>query len=150
MLANGGFFFVNLFSMLHPTGWALTTPAELQAYGWTILDLWVVPLITAIYAMLTHAQPFWADVHTLVATWLGSTAAASVDGKVPLIEPVDSQTARAACATILMVLFATRTVRNFGGEYLERTSGGKQKVKRDSALPSILCVGTLLSNCLFR
>ncbi|THG92943.1 hypothetical protein EW145_g8527, partial [Phellinidium pouzarii] len=66
--ANGGFFLVNLFSMLRPTGWALATPAELRAYGWTTIDIWCAPAITALYALLTHAQPFWAELHAMLAT----------------------------------------------------------------------------------
>ncbi|KAH7072323.1 hypothetical protein BKA62DRAFT_778722 [Auriculariales sp. MPI-PUGE-AT-0066] len=57
LLANGGFFFVNLFSMLNPSGFALATPTELQQYGWTTLDLWVAPIVTGLHALAS--QPFW-------------------------------------------------------------------------------------------
>ncbi|KAH8114165.1 hypothetical protein DFH11DRAFT_252848 [Phellopilus nigrolimitatus] len=126
--ANGGFFFVNLFSMLQPTGWALTTPAELQAYGWTTADLWCAPVTTALYALLTHAQPFWADLHALFAA-----QAAPFWEKAPLMgdaEALSSETARAACAVFLAGLFATRTVRNFGGPFLKELRGEKKKVIR--------------------
>ncbi|KAI5117117.1 hypothetical protein M0805_003669 [Coniferiporia weirii] len=118
---NGGFFFVNLFSMMHPTGWALTTPAELRAYGWTTIDIWCAPAITGLYALLTHAQPVWADVHALLVS-------PEKDGSGA--EPVDADTARAACAILLASLFVTRSVRNFGGSFLREIRGDKKRVIR--------------------
>lgn len=184
--ANGGFFFVNLFSMLSPTGYTLRTPAELGAYGWTTVDLWCAPLVTGLYALLTHAQPAWAAAHAVLVEFTSGSGAGSgsvgVDGKDEgagidlgevskavvastldagvLVEasieaeslaaatatptafsgtpdaaesrngygydkgllttftanadPVDAQTARAACAVLLAALFAMRTLRNFG------------------------------------
>ncbi|KAI6037002.1 hypothetical protein BKA83DRAFT_4170620 [Pisolithus microcarpus] len=111
VLANGGFFLVNLFSLLHPTPLAVSTPPELLPYGWTTTDLWCAPLITAIYATLTHAQPFWADVHAVLVGLLGG--AVDADGLTKL-EPLDAETARAACALVLTGLFVTRTTRTFG------------------------------------
>jgi len=105
--ANGGFFITNLFSVLNPTPMAVQTPPELQAYGWTTVDLWCAPAVTGLYAFLTHAQPFWADLHTLCVGLLGDTTA----GK---IEPVDQEVARAICALILSGLFVSRTTVNFG------------------------------------
>lgn len=46
------------------------TPPELQAYGWMTVDLWCAPLVTGLYAFLTHAQPFWGDLHCLIVEWL--------------------------------------------------------------------------------
>ena len=60
-----------MFSFLHPTVLTLTTPAELRPYGWTTTDIWCAPLVTALYALLTHAQPFWADLHVLIIELLG-------------------------------------------------------------------------------
>lgn len=97
----------NLVSFLHPTPLTLTTPAELQPYGWTTTDLWSAPLVTGIYATLTHAQPFWADLHAVLAGALGGTGADK-------IAPLDPETARSACALVLAVLFASRTARKFG------------------------------------
>ncbi|KAF8831824.1 hypothetical protein HHX47_DHR1001072 [Lentinula edodes] len=114
--ANGGFFLTNLFSFMNPTPLALQTPPELQAYGWTTADLWCAPLVTGIYALLTHAQPFWAESHTLVTELLGM----SVQGKP--VEPVDPETARAFCALILACLFSGRTVKNFTN-YFNRPVG---------------------------
>ncbi|KAJ3570121.1 hypothetical protein NP233_g4612 [Leucocoprinus birnbaumii] len=105
--ANGGFFLVNLFSILEPTSMAVQTPPELRAYGWTTTDLWCAPAITGLYAFMTHAQPFWADLHALLVQMLGGAAA----GKA--VEPVDPEVARAICAMILSGLFTTRTVVNF-------------------------------------
>ncbi|EJD06260.1 uncharacterized protein FOMMEDRAFT_119826 [Fomitiporia mediterranea MF3/22] len=129
--ANGGFFFVNLFSMLHPTGWALATPAELQAYGWTTVDLWCAPVTTVIYALLTHAQPFWAELHDLLIQFAGSEAQ-DAEKTSPLHrgEALDAETARAACAIFLTILFTTRTVRNMGGSFMKELRGEKKRVIR--------------------
>ncbi|KLO15445.1 hypothetical protein SCHPADRAFT_938684 [Schizopora paradoxa] len=144
VIANGGFFFVNLLSMLQPTGFALATPAELRALGWTTTDLWCAPLTTALYALLTHAQPFWADLHALLlsfcvassssSSFASSVGAGGVGGteKPPLVaaEALEPETARAACAVFLATLFVTRTVRNFGGAYMKELRGEKKKVMR--------------------
>jgi len=103
--ANGGFFITNLFSLLHPTSMAVQTPPELQAYGWTTVDLWCAPVVTGFYAFLTHAQPSWADLHALIVEFLGGAGKA--------VEPVDPETARVICALVLSGLFTSRTVVNF-------------------------------------
>jgi hypothetical protein len=109
LTANGGFFLANAFSMFAPHGIRLQTPPELLPYGWTTTDLWAAPLVTGIYALLTHAQPFWADLHGVLSGALGG---ATEDG---VVKPLDSETARAACAMILAGMFATRATKNFGG-----------------------------------
>jgi hypothetical protein len=123
-MANGGFFLANLLSCLHPTPLTLTTPAELLPYGWTAADLWCAPLMTGIYALLTHAQPFWGELHDIIATVLGANAhACEMNGEklgggcvVERVEKVDEDSARAICALILCGLFVGRTVKNFSGE----------------------------------
>lgn len=95
-----------MFSFLEPTPLTLTTPDELKPYGWTTTDIWSAPLITGLYALLTHAQPFWAEFHNVISTALGGAG-----GKVG---PMDPESARALCALILAVLFSTRTAKNFG------------------------------------
>ncbi|KAF8655805.1 hypothetical protein AX16_002890 [Volvariella volvacea WC 439] len=109
MVANGGFFFVNTLNLLGPTTWTVQTPPELRAYGWTTADLWCAPAATALYSLLTHAQPFWAELHLVIVQILGG--ATGVKG----IEPVDPEVARALCALLLSGLFFGRTVKNFGG-----------------------------------
>ncbi|CAA7265301.1 unnamed protein product [Cyclocybe aegerita] len=108
IIANGGFFVTNLFNFLGPASLSVQTPPELQAYGWTTADLWAAPTITALYALLTHAQPFWAELHTVLEQILGG--ASSVDP----IKPLDPETARAVCTLLLSGLFVGRTVKNFG------------------------------------
>lgn len=108
MIANGGFFFTNLFSFLHPTPLTLTTPPELRPYGWATTDLWCAPLITGLYALLTHAQPFWADLHAVVVGLIGGGG----ETELKSVEAVDASVARTVCAVILATLFATRTVKN--------------------------------------
>ena len=124
MTANTGFLLVNAFSFLQPYALTLTTPPELGPYGWTTTDLWVAPGITALYALLTHAQPFWADAHGVLLGWLG---AAGGEGLKPA--PVDTETARALCAAVLAALFSARTVKNFGGAYLGAGKPEEEKVE---------------------
>jgi hypothetical protein len=107
-VANGGFFFTNLFSFLQPTSLSLTTPPELQPYGWTTTDLWCAPTITGLYALMTHAQPFWAELHSILSEVLGTTSLGEP------VKPLDPETARAVCALILSGLFVTRAGKNFG------------------------------------
>ena len=134
---------MNLFSMLHPTGWSVATPAELRAYGWTTVDLWCAPVTTAIYALLTHAQPFWAELHALLLSWSAPYlpmeyrssywVSSDLDEKARLVaQAIDPETARAACAVFLTTLFVTRTVRNFGGQYLKELRGERRRVIRAS------------------
>ncbi|KAG2040224.1 hypothetical protein BDR03DRAFT_915831 [Suillus americanus] len=104
VITNGGFFITNMFSFMEPTPLTLTTPDELKPYGWTATDIWSAPLITGLYALLTHAQPFWAEFHGVISTAFGG-------GKV---DPMDPESARALCALILAVLFSTRAAKNFG------------------------------------
>ncbi|KAF9557185.1 hypothetical protein CPC08DRAFT_736847 [Agrocybe pediades] len=108
VIANGGFFMVNLFSFLNPTPLSVQTPPELQPYGWTTLDIWAAPVITGLYALLTHAQPFWADLHAVLAGVLGSASFGEP------VKPLDPESARVVCALILSALFAGRTAKNFG------------------------------------
>jgi len=108
-IANGGFFMTNMLSILSPTPLALKTPPELQAYGWTTADLWCAPAVTGLYAFLTHAQPFWADLHTALIELLGGAASAKGGS-----QPLDPDVARAVCALLLSGLFFGRTVKNFG------------------------------------
>ena len=105
--ANAGFFILNLTNFLHPTPLSLTTPSELLPYGWTAVDLWCAPLVTGIYSLLTHAQPFWGTAHAAIFGWLGSGGEE--------LAPVDYETARAACTVVLMALFSARAVGNYGG-----------------------------------
>ncbi|TFK34866.1 hypothetical protein BDQ12DRAFT_635800 [Crucibulum laeve] len=106
--ANGGFFLTNLFSFLNPTPLSVQTPPEIQAYGWTTADLWCAPAITGLYALLTHAQPFWADVHSVIVQLLGGSQLEKG------VEAIDPEVARAVCALLLSTLFAGRTAKNFG------------------------------------
>ncbi|KAJ6531286.1 hypothetical protein B0H19DRAFT_1191073 [Mycena capillaripes] len=123
--ANGGFFLTNLLSFLNPTPIALQTPPELEPYGWTATDLWCAPLVTGIYALLTHAQPFWADLHTVLSGMLGAGA---INTKTGVVEALDPHTARAVCVVILTTLFVGRTVKNFAPEVWNGPAGAiKQK-----------------------
>jgi hypothetical protein len=105
-VANGGFFLTNLFSFFSPVALSVQTPPELQAYGWSTTDLWCAPLVTGLYALLTHSQPFWADTHDLVAGLLGASHQP--------VKPLDPELARAVCVLILSSLFVGRTVKTFG------------------------------------
>ncbi|KZV81587.1 hypothetical protein EXIGLDRAFT_755501 [Exidia glandulosa HHB12029] len=117
LLANGGFFFVNLFSMLSPHGFSLATPAELQTFGWTTLDLWVAPITTAFFALYTQpaSQPFWSQLHYYLSPYLSSLDETLRPKGVPNCEMI-----RAACAFGLSVAFSIRAMKNFYPEYSQR------------------------------
>lgn len=115
-----------MLSFLHPTPLALQTPPELQPYGWTTTDLWCAPLITGLYALLTHAQPFWAEAHVFIINLMGG----SVDfgrGHEKEVAPVDPEVARAVCAAVLSILFAARTVKNFSGPTMPSLEGAREQ-----------------------
>jgi len=124
--ANGGFFFTNLFSFLQPYALTFTTPSELLPYGWTTTDIWAAPLVTGLYALLTHAQPFWADVHSAAVRAVGVSTAEKV-------APVDPEVARALCAALLAGMFVTRTWKTYGPAAVKaagvQPSGEKVKVQ---------------------
>ena len=71
-------------------------------------ELWCIPVATALYATLTHAQPFWVDVHTMLGALAGGEYAAETK-----LEPLDAETARAACALVLAKLFVMRAAKTF-------------------------------------
>ena len=115
---------MNSMSFLQPYALALTTPAEMLPWGWTTTDLWAAPFITGLYALLTHAQPFWADAHAVTLGWLGNSAS-----EVAKVQPVAAEYARALCAVVLMGLFSKRTVQNFSKSQVQRVEGPKTKVQ---------------------
>ncbi|KAF8316548.1 hypothetical protein DL93DRAFT_2077772 [Clavulina sp. PMI_390] len=150
VLGNGGFFFVNVFGMLSPSGWAVSTPPELGPYGWTTTDLWVAPAMSALYATLTHLQPFWLDVQRTIFAFLGEAYSPPFlhhlgDGAKDaffvmgegVMQPVDPVIARSVCALIMMGLFGSRAVKNFWGVSVERkvaSSAGKPKAVAGNAV----------------
>ncbi|KAH9063792.1 hypothetical protein EDB83DRAFT_2383135 [Lactarius deliciosus] len=104
IMPNGGPFFANLLSLLRPT------PMQHQ-------------LVTGLYATLTHAQPFFAHLHVLLFSFLSplglaylSDASTKRDGSSTQKEvaPLDTHTARAACAIVLCALHVNRAVRTYG------------------------------------
>ena len=128
--------------MLHPHGWSLTTPAELMPYGWTTVDLWAAPLVTGLFAFLTHAQPFWARLHL---TTLGFSRPADINSlEVDPWNPWSVEDARALGALILWALFAIRTINNFG------ITWWKAKPKKKEVMRSSECfvrIVICLSRC---
>ena len=116
---------LNFFSFLQPYSLSVSTPPELLPYGWTTTDIWCVPLVTGLYSLLTHAQPFWAELHYVMVGWLGSGSLAE-DGTTK-VSPVDPETARAACAVLLAGLFGHRTWKTFGA--VQHVASGKSKAK---------------------
>jgi len=112
LLANGGFFLVSSMSMLSPKGWKPVTPNELKPWGWTTVDLWSAGSVTALFAVMTRAQPFWGRVHDQV---LWARAYSSDDGTDPFITMDE---ARSICLAVLIGLFVTRSLWNHGASFL--------------------------------
>ena len=113
LTANAGFATISMFNFLQPYSLTLSTPPEVLPYGWTTTDLWAAPLITGLYATLTHAQPYWAGLHYSLLGWIG--AASVSESGVASVDPVDPEIARAACAVILAGLFGVRTYKTYTG-----------------------------------
>lgn len=103
--------------MLSPHGFSLATPAELQTFGWTTLDLWVAPIATAVFALFTQpaSQPFWGQLHYYLAPYLESLDDTLRPKGVP-----DREMIRAACALGLGVAFSMRALKNYYPEFVER------------------------------
>lgn len=141
--ANTGFFVLNSLSFLQPGPLSLTTPAELLPYGWSTTDLWCAPLITGLYALLTHAQPFWAEAHAILAGLMGPVPVdPATTEKSPDVLPLDAETARAVCAAALGVMFVTRAVKNYGSEYA-RSWQSKRNVKVISRHGAFRCASLM-------
>jgi hypothetical protein len=122
-MANGGPFLSNLFSLVRPTPIEVATPPELLPYGWTGTDVWSPMLVTGVYATLTHAQPFFTNIHTLLFAFfwpfgLATLSEASTKpGSAKMVTPVDHETARAVCAIVLCALNINRAMRAYGPGY---------------------------------
>ncbi|KZV70606.1 hypothetical protein PENSPDRAFT_651334 [Peniophora sp. CONT] len=116
IFANGGPFFTGALSLLSPGPMTLTTPQELLPAGWQATDLWIAPLCTAIFATLTHAQPFYTSLHVMLARFLAPAGLAHVafDGPQAKLLAVDDDTARAVCVVVLATAFVTRTIKTYG------------------------------------
>jgi hypothetical protein len=119
-MANGGPFISNLLSLLRPTPVEVATPPELLPYGWTATDFWAAPLVTGLYATLTHAQPFFTYIHTLLFAFFWPFGLARLDATTKsegTVAPVDRETARAFCAIVLCALNVNRAMRAYGPGY---------------------------------
>jgi len=118
--------------MLSPTGWTVRTPPELGPYGWTTTDLWVAPLASAIFATLTHLQPFWTHLHLTLIDFLGKQNASYLlaSSKDGVLEPADIHTARSVCALFMAGVFASRAVKNLWGSAIENANKTKAIKKR--------------------
>lgn len=75
------------------------------------MDLWCAPLVTGLFALLTHAQPAWADLHALLAQVLSGAHAPAIKSE---LSAADNDLARAVCVLVLTSLFVSRTLTNFG------------------------------------
>lgn len=102
----------------------MATPPELLPYGWTATDFWAAPLVTGIYATLTHAQPFFTYLHSLLFVFLWpfglarlSDATTKSGGPSRYVAPVEHETARAVCALVLCALNVNRAMRAYGPGY---------------------------------
>lgn len=102
---------------------ATITPPELLPYGWTSTDLWIAPLVTGLYATLTHAQPFFAHLHALLFSFFSPFGLAPLSFQYAkpgspdtegVVVPLEAADARAVCVIVLSALFGLRAVRTFG------------------------------------
>lgn len=142
--------------MLSPYGWHLKTPPELLEGGWRTMDLWVAPLMTGIYALLTQSQPAWVPYHTYLIkrvgkpTLFGSFEYATdilqeedghwkeFDVSMASVKPIGAVEARSICALVLCVLFAYRSIINFGFDWTKTAKNKQKKVIRSSECSSSL------------
>ena len=115
--------------MFNPSGWTLSTPGELQPYGWTTVDLWVAPFITGVMALLTNAQPFWTYLHLLITSFTRPVTAEALEKNPITVWSVED--ARSLGAVILWMLFAARTVKNLGVTWW-KSKPLKKEVMRNS------------------
>lgn len=123
-MANGGPFLSNLFSLVRPTPIEVATPPELLPYGWTATDVWSPMLVAGLYATLTHAQPFFTNIHGLLFAFFWPFGLAGLSevstksgGPANTVTPVDHETARAVCAIVLCALNVNRAMRTYGPGY---------------------------------
>ena len=79
--------------------------------------------MTALYATLTHAQPFFAHLHALLFSFFSpfGLAPLSFQYATPgspdsegVVVPLQAADARAVCVLVLSALFGLRAVRTFG------------------------------------
>jgi hypothetical protein len=142
IMANGGFFLVNIFQMLSPHGWHIKTPPEFLPGGWRTMDLWIAPLITGVHALLTQSQAAWVPYHRYIVERVGSSTifgtleyAVMEDGElersvVAIVKPMGEAEARSICALVLCVLFAYRAIINFGVDWARSSDALRVKRKR--------------------
>jgi hypothetical protein len=142
IMANGGFFLVNVFQMLSPYGWHVKTPPEFLPGGWRTMDLWIAPLITGVNALLTQSQAAWIPYHRHIvqrvgrSTMFGALEYAVTESReskgsvVADIKPMGEVEARSICALVLCALFAYRAVINFGIDWACTSDALRVKRKR--------------------
>ncbi|KAG8957002.1 hypothetical protein FRC00_004601, partial [Tulasnella sp. 408] len=80
IMANGGFFIVNMFNMLSPTGWSVQTPPELRPGGWASLDLLSAPFITSLFATLTQSQSAWRSAAATAGNYVSALNVTTPEG----------------------------------------------------------------------
>ncbi|KAH9999095.1 hypothetical protein BJV77DRAFT_1058619 [Russula vinacea] len=96
----------------------VATPPELHSYGWAATDFWSPMLVTGLYATLTHAQPFFTSIHTLLFAFFWPFGLARLSEKSNgVVAPIDHETARAVCAIVLCALNVNRAMRAYGPGY---------------------------------
>ncbi|KAI0045146.1 hypothetical protein FA95DRAFT_1495931 [Auriscalpium vulgare] len=119
LMTNTGLFVANATGLLKPTALSLTTPPEFLPGGWAAVDLWAGPLIAGMYATLTHAQPFFADLHAVFYDFwapLGLARLSFADGPGGTVAPLSVQDAQAACVIVLGTIFSVKAIKTFGNQ----------------------------------
>jgi hypothetical protein len=120
--------------MLNPTGeWSVTTPPELGPYGWTTTDLWIAPAASALFATLTHAQPFWIDLQRVLLSFLSAHWGYNL-GLSTALPPMSMDDARSVVAILISMAFAARAWKTYGGDLFAGDSAALRPRPKPSAI----------------
>jgi len=119
--------------MLSPFGWELATPPELKPWGWTSMDLLCAPSITGLFATLTRSQTLWTSVNDAAVSYAGYGGAFNATGAEQEKSTsngspesggmaMDPESARALCALVLVGMFGSKAIRNYGMQAFKYSS----------------------------
>jgi len=108
LMANFGITLTGMFSLFSPSGVQVKTPPELEPYGWATADLWVAPLVSVAFALLTQG-----GVYAGIRASIGQVLGVGVQVEEKAIGLLETEEARALAALFLAMLFSGRAIKNF-------------------------------------